>query len=90
MLTCRDLSHKADAYLDGELNLWQRLQIRLHLSMCNGCSRFMGQMRTTRNLTETAIMTDSTNGLSAPGNPAEDAQIDSLLAALQDQKQSGS
>jgi len=50
MLTCRDLSHQADAFLDGELGLWQRLRIRQHLSMCNGCAQFMGQMRTTRSL----------------------------------------
>ena len=88
MLTCRDLAHKADAFLDGELSTWQKLQIRLHMSMCNGCARFMGQMRATRDLTETGA--DSIDDPSGPGNSAEDAQIDSILAALHEGKQSGS
>ena len=73
MLTCRDLSHQADAFLDGELGLWQRLRIRLHLSMCNGCARFMGQMRTTRSLVVAEASVADTG---------EDARIDIILAAL--------
>ncbi|MDX2484536.1 MAG: zf-HC2 domain-containing protein [Pseudodonghicola sp.] len=73
MLTCRDLSHQADAFLDGELGLWDRLRIRLHLSMCNGCARFMGQMRTTRSLVRAEAVVAETG---------EDARIDSILAAL--------
>jgi len=64
--------HQADAFRDGELGPWQRLRIRLHLSMCNGCSRFMGQMRTTRSLVvaETEV-----------ADTGDDARIDSVLAA---------
>ncbi len=80
MLTCRDLSHQADAFLDGELGLWKRLRIRLHLSMCEGCSRFMDQMRTTRSL------------LRAEADVAESGEIagiDTILAAFHEGKQSG-
>jgi len=73
MLTCRDLTHQADAYLDGELGLWARLRVRLHLSMCHGCSRFMSQMRDTRSL----LKAEASN---APSRDAE--QIDDILAAL--------
>ncbi len=78
MLSCRDLSHQADAFLDCELGLWQRLRIRLHLSMCNGCSRFMGQMRTTRRLiTAEAQVADP-----------DDAEIDNILAVFHEENQS--
>lgn len=79
MLTCRDLSHQADAFLDGELGLWKRLRIRLHLSMCNGCARFMAQMRSTRSL----IRAEAT-----VADTGEDARIDSILAALHTKNQS--
>ena len=80
MLTCRDLSHQADAFLDGELGLRQRLRIRLHLSMCNGCARFMGQMRTTRSLVEAEADVADTG---------EVAGVDSILDAFHKEKQSG-
>jgi len=73
MLTCRELSHQADAYLDGEVGLWTRLRIRLHLSMCNGCAHFMSQMRATRSL----VMAEADRAVAG-----EDAGIDSILAAL--------
>lgn len=73
MLTCRDLSHQADAFLDGELGFWKRLRIRLHLSMCKGCARFMTQMRTTRSLVVAEAHAADTG---------EAARIDSILGAL--------
>ena len=80
MMTCRDLSHQADAFLDGELGLWQRLRIRLHLSMCNGCARFMGQLRATRSLVKAeADLADI----------GDIPRIDGILAALHKEKQSG-
>jgi len=79
MLTCRDLSHQADAYLDGELGLWQRLRIRLHLSMCNGCTRFMAQMRSTRGLVKAEAHVAETG---------EETRIDSILAELHTKNQS--
>ena len=80
MLTCRDLSHQADAFLDGELGPWQRLRIRLHLAMCNGCARFMGQMRATRSL----VLAEA-----EVADPKEVARIDDILAALHTKNQSG-
>ncbi|MEC5325341.1 MULTISPECIES: zf-HC2 domain-containing protein [unclassified Aurantimonas] len=85
MLTCRDLAQQADAFLDGELNLGQRLRIRLHLSMCNGCARFMGQMRQTRSL----ITAEARNAASGEDNTAVDTDIDNILDAFHDGKQSG-
>lgn len=73
MLTCREVSHQADAYLDDELSFWKRMRIRLHLLMCNGCARFMGQMRITRSLV--AAEADS-------ADTGDDARIDRILAAL--------
>lgn len=80
MLTCRELSHQADAFLDGELGLWKRLRIHLHLSMCNGCARFMGQMRTTRSLLKAEADVAKTG---------ENTGIDTILAAFHEEKQSG-
>ena len=70
MLTCREVSHQADAYLDNELGFWKRLRIRLHLFMCNGCARFMGQMRITRSLVLAEADTADTG---------DDARIESIL-----------
>jgi glutaredoxin 3 len=45
MLSCKELSEKASDYLDGELSPWSRVQIRLHVFMCNHCRRYMHQLR---------------------------------------------
>lgn len=51
MLSCKDVAERASALIDGELSTWDALQIRLHLAMCKGCSRFIEQMRLTDQLT---------------------------------------
>ncbi|WP_417260391.1 anti-sigma factor family protein [Celeribacter sp.] len=76
MLRCRDIAHEADAYLDGELSSLMRLRVRLHLSMCHGCSAFMEQMRTTRRLVKAE----------AQASDSDDAKIDDILSAFHTKK----
>lgn len=45
MLSCQDLSQKASEYLDGELPLRTRMQIRLHTFFCENCRRYLHQLR---------------------------------------------
>ncbi len=85
MLTCRELAEQADAFLDKEMSLAQRLRIRLHMSMCNGCARFMGQMRVTRSL----ITAEARGAGASEDDKTVDTQIDNILDAFDDGKQSG-
>ena len=82
MLSCRELSEQADAFLDKEMPFGKRMQVRLHLMMCNGCNRFVDQMRMTRRLIKTE----------AKGETAqysdEKTDIDSILAEFDELKQS--
>lgn len=50
MLSCKDVSERADALIDGDLGPVERLQMRFHLAICAGCRRFMRQLRQTRAL----------------------------------------
>jgi len=79
MLNCRDLAHQTDAFLDGELGLWKKLRIRMHLSMCNGCSLFMDQMRITRSLVDAEAQVADTNA----------TDIDGIFAVFHTKNQSG-
>jgi len=47
VLSCRDLANHADRYLDGELSLRERLEVRLHMFLCKHCSRYVEQLRLT-------------------------------------------
>ena len=85
MLTCRELADQADAFLDEETSLTQRLQFRLHMSMCNGCARFIGQMRVTRSL----ITAEARSAKAGQDDKTVDTRINSILAAFNDGKQSG-
>lgn len=51
MLTCREVAARSSALIDGELGVFEALQMRLHLAMCRGCGAFIGQMRISRDLT---------------------------------------
>lgn len=81
MLSCKDVAERATAIVDGELGAWETLQVRLHLAMCKGCSAFIGQMRTTRKLIETAP--------AATGETGDADRIDAILSTLHDAKQKG-
>jgi hypothetical protein len=82
MLSCRELSEQADAFLDKEMPLGKRMQVRLHLMMCSGCNRFVDQMRTTRSL-----ITMEAKGKAAHTSD-DTTDIDSILAEFDELKQS--
>lgn len=50
MLRCKDVAAQASAHIDGELSLWKRFQMRVHLAMCHGCNAFVTQLRETNEL----------------------------------------
>ncbi|MFN7225194.1 MAG: zf-HC2 domain-containing protein [Paracoccaceae bacterium] len=82
MPSCNEVAERASALIDGELGKFDRLQIRLHLAMCKGCAAFIGQMRTTRDLTQLALPPDDLPD-------ADDARISAILSQLHDAKKSG-
>jgi len=45
MLTCRDLTENASAYLDGDVRPLRQARLRLHLMMCGNCRRYLDQIR---------------------------------------------
>ena len=44
MHSCREVSERASALLDGEVGFFERLQLRLHLRLCSACRRYVQQM----------------------------------------------
>jgi anti-sigma factor RsiW len=47
VLRCRDVSALATDFLEGDLSWRQRLAVRMHLMICDGCRAFVQQMRRT-------------------------------------------
>ncbi len=68
---CRNISAMATDYMEGRLGLRQRMAIRLHLAICDGCRAFMQQMRRTVRLVASLPATP----------PAPDTEV-RLLAPL--------
>lgn len=52
MLTCREVTERANQYLDRELGFWPAMEVRMHLVACRYCRGFMRQMRTVIRLVE--------------------------------------
>ncbi len=44
MLSCKEAMRLASEKLDRDLSFWQRLSLRLHVLMCQACSRYGGQI----------------------------------------------
>lgn len=82
MLSCKEVAERASALIDGELGVFDALQMRLHLAMCKGCGAFIGQMRTTRALTQ---MEPEAND----AQDTDDAHISAILSKLHTNKQTG-
>ncbi len=45
IISCREASRLLSRREDGALPAWQRLFLRLHLSVCAACARFERQIR---------------------------------------------
>jgi predicted anti-sigma-YlaC factor YlaD len=45
MLSCKEITELATQYLEGDLPWGKRLRVRVHLSMCQHCRRYLDQMR---------------------------------------------
>ena len=45
IISCRDASRLVSRREDAALSPWQRLVLRLHLSVCTACARFEQQVR---------------------------------------------
>ena len=46
-LTCRELVEMVTAYLDGALSPDDEQRVMEHLDLCDGCSTYLDQIRTT-------------------------------------------
>lgn len=45
MLNCREMTQVVTAYLEGELPIWSRMGISMHIMMCSHCRRYFKQIR---------------------------------------------
>lgn len=45
MLNCKQITALVTDYLEGRLSFGQRVRFWLHLGMCDGCRRYLRQMR---------------------------------------------
>jgi anti-sigma factor RsiW len=50
-LTCRELVEVVTDYLEGRMPAERRLRFEEHLAFCDGCGRYLEQMRETIRLT---------------------------------------
>ena len=45
LIKCKDASRLVSQQQDATLSFWQRVTLRLHLSVCAACARFEQQVR---------------------------------------------
>lgn len=47
MLSCRDITQKANDYLEKDLPFAARMNVKMHLLICIHCRRYIKQLQTT-------------------------------------------
>ncbi|MFV2056041.1 MAG: zf-HC2 domain-containing protein [Thiohalomonadales bacterium] len=47
MLNCKDVTNKANDYVDRDLSAYNRFKLAVHLLMCVHCRNYVCQLRTT-------------------------------------------
>ncbi|MBR0565871.1 zf-HC2 domain-containing protein [Azoarcus sp. L1K30] len=62
MLTCKEATRLSSEALDRELNLRERLSLRMHILMCTGCTNFEEQMRHLRKITRRYASGEASSG----------------------------
>ncbi|HXT81106.1 MAG TPA: zf-HC2 domain-containing protein [Acetobacteraceae bacterium] len=70
--TCRDMAELVTGYLEGTLSIRTRAAARLHLAVCDACTRYYDQMRRTIRLL----------GGTPPPAPSEGTEERVIRAAL--------
>ena len=75
MLKCRDVSELSSDYLDGQLPLRKRVQIRFHLFMCTHCRRYLRHFQSTITLIKKLKKTK-----------ANQQQVESVMGRIQKEK----
>ena len=64
MLSCKEITEKANDYLDKDLPFFTRLKVKMHLRICVHCKRYVEQLQLTiqalGKLNKSHIVDDST------------------------------
>lgn len=70
MLNCREATQLISKSLDGSLPLSERLAMRIHLMVCDACTRYRAHLRFLRELLrERMRVADGGEGIAGPGMP---------------------
>ena len=48
MLNCNEVTNLCSDELERPLSVWERLKLKMHLTMCTGCSNYRTQMSALR------------------------------------------
>ncbi|MET3119149.1 putative anti-sigma-YlaC factor YlaD [Undibacterium sp. GrIS 1.8] len=66
LLTCKQAHQMVSEGLDRELKLGERTRLKMHLTMCDACTNFNGQMRLLRKAMRQLPMQDDSSGPDRP------------------------
>jgi len=58
MLSCKEVNRLMSQELDRKLSWGERIELKLHVSMCDGCSNFRKQMSVVRSACKHAFALD--------------------------------
>jgi hypothetical protein len=81
MFSCKDVTEKANQYIDSELPFSQRLNMRLHLFVCVNCRLYLKQLQTTIQVLGRMRKPEAA--------PTSEAKVNEIVEKLKKEKQAG-
>ena len=73
MLSCKDITEKANQYLDKEVSLFTRVEMKIHMFICDNCKRYVEQLRTT---------IAALGKMNTPAEVVDDGKIDQIINTI--------
>ena len=73
-MSCKDITEKANQYLDKNLSFFGRMKVKMHLRMCGHCQRYVDQLNTTIQILGKMKKSDTT----------DDSAVDEVVESLKE------
>lgn len=83
MLSCKEAAMLVSQRLDRKLSLWQRIGLRFHVAMCNGCSAYKRRIEDLNKLVSEKFRSGAPP---AGGESLSEDRVAQIKAALRSKK----
>ena len=87
MLSCKQMTDKLSAQLDGELSVFERLSVRFHQFLCEDCKQAAANMHALVSSMKDRPPAPVSPSESGPEDRVDEEYVDRIMAALKEKQE---